>query len=97
MVSCGRIWIPLCCKGLTGSGATVTTADVYPASRCGRRIRGREPRWIFACFHSFAKSSGDRRLRFRPLEDGGYQIAMTSSVVDCGDGSTRFRPNAFAR
>ena len=45
----------------------------------------------------FAKSSGDRRLRFRPLEGGGYQIAMASSVVDCGDGSTRFRPNAFAR
>ena len=32
---------------------------------------------------------------------GGYQIAMARSVVDrvaqYGDGSTQFRPNAFAR
>ena len=29
---CGRIWTPPDCNTLIGSGATVTTADVYPAS-----------------------------------------------------------------
>jgi hypothetical protein len=47
----GRIWTPPDCNRLIGFGATVTTADVYPASLCGPRIRCREPRWIFARFH----------------------------------------------
>src|SRR5262249_47179396 len=34
-VMCGRIWTPPDCNRLTGSGATVTTADVYPAGGAG--------------------------------------------------------------
>jgi hypothetical protein len=32
---CGRIWTPPDCNRSAGSGSSVTTADVYPASLCG--------------------------------------------------------------
>ncbi len=78
---CGRIWTPPDCNSSAGSGSSVTTADVYPASLRGLNLSCREPRWVFARFHLNAPKTSAKAVPVHTPGSGSDGVTVSPSLA----------------